>query len=83
VCRERIANCPIYRLGVREKHFAKDKEWIMHGQQKKGLRKFWVFVFLLIVAVALLFWLEWMGSEQKMKEIEQPVPIPAQAGKPN
>ena len=52
----------------------------MQQQKEKGLRKFWIFVFLLIVAAALLFWLEWMGSEQQMTPMEHSIPLPAKAG---
>ncbi len=60
--------------------FAKEREWIMQQQSRKGVRKLWLFGLLIVVIAALLFWLEWLGSEQSMTAIDQPVLLPKKAG---
>jgi flagellar basal body-associated protein FliL len=51
---------------------------IMQQQQQKGSRRLWILLFLLVAIAALIFWLEWLGSEQPMEITEQPVSIPQQ-----
>ncbi|MEE9433568.1 MAG: hypothetical protein V3V15_04960 [Sphingorhabdus sp.] len=52
----------------------------MQQQSRKGVRKLWLFGLLIVVIAALLFWLEWLGSEQSMTAIDQPVLLPKKAG---
>jgi type VI protein secretion system component VasF len=73
---ESIAVAPIYRLDDTEKRFAKGSELIMQQQHQKGSRRLWIWLVLLGALVALIFWLEWLGSEKPMDLTEQPVAIP-------
>jgi hypothetical protein len=67
---------PIDRLDDTEKRFAKGSELIMQLQHQKGSRRLWIWLVLLGALVALIFWLEWLGSEKPMDITEQPVAIP-------
>ncbi len=60
--------------------FANKQEWTMQHGNRKGSRRKWVLLLLILVMIALFFWLEWMGSEQSMNMIEQPVTVPNDAG---
>jgi len=48
------------------------------GEDAKSLQKFWKYLVFVLLAGALVLWLEWLGSEQDMELIEEPVPMPAQ-----
>lgn len=45
----------------------------------RGIRKNWLLRSLLVagMAIALLMWFEWLGSEQPMQVMEIPVKVPA------
>ena len=46
------------------------------GKVNSGSRFFLKLLIFVLLAGALLLWLEWMGSEQEMELIEQSVPMP-------
>ena len=72
-----IAVAPIDRLDDAEKRFANGWEMIMQHQRRRS-RGLWILLFLLLTIGALIFWLEWLGSEQPMEITEQPLSIPQQ-----
>lgn len=41
-----------------------------------GSRKIWKLLFFVLLAAGILLWLEWMGSEQEMVKVEQPIALP-------
>jgi hypothetical protein len=71
---------PIYRLGFAGKLFA--QPWIRGGivQQKHGRRRGLWLVAIAAIMVMLLFFFEWLGSEQSQKWVESPIAVPVDDG---
>ena len=69
---------PIYRLGTVGKRFA-DKQ-IRGGKvlQNPWQRRAPLIVALALLAMVLLFFFEWLGSEQKQKWVESPIAVPVE-----
>ena len=67
---------PIYRLGEVGKWFAHLQ--IRGGivQQHRWRRRVSYFVALALLAIALLFFFEWLGSEQPQNWVESPIAVP-------
>jgi hypothetical protein len=71
---------PIYRLGVAGKRFA---VWQIRGgkvQQNRWRRRHLWPVAVIALAILLLFFFEWLGSEQPQKWVETPIDVPAENG---
>jgi hypothetical protein len=73
----------IYRLGVTGKQFAdvpdsmaSQQEMPVKNASKAGNRGYLTWVVAIVLAVGILFWLEWMGSEQPQHVIEIPITAP-------
>jgi hypothetical protein len=71
---------PIYRLGVAGKLFAVSQIRGGNVQQNRWRRRgLWLFAIVAIMVV-LLFFFEWLGSEQPQKWVESPIALPPEDG---
>jgi hypothetical protein len=71
---------PIYRLGVAGKLFAASQ--IRGGivQQNRWRRRGLWLLAIVAMLIALLFFFEWLGSEQEQKWVEKPIALPPDNG---